>query len=405
MARTPGVCISGPLTPFIDGVWSYLLAQGYSPLSGRNMLRLVSHLSRWLVAADLGLSDLSHEHVETFFSERRKIGYISYLTPRSLRPILQYLESEGVLNLPRKVVPRSATDHFLDEYERFLVEERGLKTTTVRNFYRRHARKFLSYRFGSNSLDFSGLTPNDITTYILQTSQTSGVVNTKHSVSVTRSLLRFLHLRGDLQRDLSSAVPAVAGSRQAGIPKFISSRELRKLLESCDRRTHIGRRDFAILLLLARLGLRSCEVAALELNSVDWRAGELCLHGKGRINGRLPLPDDVGQAIAGYLKRGRPSRFTVSRSLFLTSRAPYRALSAGCVTGIVARVSIRAGLRRISGHRLRHTAATQMLRQGASLTEVALVLRHRSIDTTAIYAKVDHGTLRQLAFPWPGGEA
>jgi site-specific recombinase XerD len=157
--------------------------------------------------------------------------------------------------------------------------------------------------------------------------------------------------------------------------------------------------------LLARLGLRRCEVAALELDDIDWRAGELVLHGKGQTDARLPLPSDVGQAIAGYLQRGRPSPLSTSRSLFLTSRAPYRRLSGHRVTSSVAESSARAGLRRISAHRLRHTAATQMLRRGASLTDIALVLRHRSVDTTAIYAKVDHSTLRELAQPWPGGDA
>jgi integrase/recombinase XerD len=199
-------------------------------------------------------------------------------------------------------------------------------------------------------------------------------------------------------------VPAVAGWRQAGVPKFISPRELRMLVNSCDRRTHVGRRNFAIMLLLARLGLRSCEVAALELDDIDWRAGEFVLHGKGNNDCRLPLPSDVGQAIAGYLQRGRPCSRSTARAIFLTCRAPYQCLTGHRVTSIVAEASERAGLRRISGHRLRHTAATQMLRGGSSLTDVALVLRHRSVDTTAIYAKVDYSTLRELAQPWPGGE-
>jgi site-specific recombinase XerD len=313
---------------------------------------------------------------------------------------LQYLEVEGVVSLPKTVALRSAVDELLDDYEQFLVKERGLQVSTVL-YYRHYAQKFLSHRLDSKCLELNCLSANDITTFILHESQTSSVGTTKLLVTVVRSLLRFLHLRGDLQSDLVGAVPAVAGWRQAGIPKYISPRELQQLLKRCDRRTHVGRRNFAILLLLARLGLRSCEVAALTLGDVDWRAGELVLHGKGRTDARLPLPSDVGQAIAGYLQRGRPR--STSRSLFLITRAPYRRLSGARVTAIVAEASARAGLRRIGGHRLRHTAATQMLRQGASLADVALVLRHRSVDTTAIYAKVDHSTLRELARPWPGG--
>jgi len=310
------------------------------------------------------------------------------------------------VSLPEAVVRRSAVDALLDEYEQFLVKERGLQASTAGGYYRSYAEKFLSHRFGSKKpAELSCLNANDITTFILHESRTSSVGTTKLVVSVVRSLLRFLHVRGDLQSDLVGAVPAVAGWRQAGVPKFISPRELQQLLNSCDRRTHVGRRSFAILVLLARLGLRSGEVAALELDDIDWRAGELVLHGKGRSDARLPLPRDVGQAIAGYLKRGRPSPLSTSRSLFLTSRAPYRRLTGHRVSTCVAEASERAGLRRISAHRLRHTAATQMLRNGATLTDVALVLRHRSVDTTAIYAKVDHSTLRELAQPWPGGDA
>ena len=405
MPSMPSTRIFGPLEVHLGGVWSYLLAQGYTPLTSRNLLRLASHLSRWLVDAGLRLSELTREHSEAFFVERRQAGYRSYLTPRSLRPILQYLEAEGVLSLPKAVVPRSAVDEFLDEYEHFLVKERGLKASTAGSYYRSFAHKFLSHRFDSKCLELSRLSANDITGFILRESETSSVGTTKLMVSVVRSLLRFLHVRGDLQSALVGAVPAVAGWRQAGVPKFISPRELRLLLKSCDRRTHVGRRNFAILLLLARLGLRSCEVAALELDDIDWRTGELVLHGKGNTDCRLPLPSDVGQAMAGYLQRGRPSSLSTARAIFLTCRAPYRRLTGHRVTSIVADASERAGLRRISGHRLRHTAATQMLRHGATLADIALVLRHRSVDTTAIYAKVDHSTLRELAQSWPGGVA
>lgn len=405
MLPMPPTRIFGPLEVHLRGVWSHLLAQGYTPLSSRNLLRLASHLSRWLVEAGLHLSELTREHLESFFGERRRAGYRSYFTPRSLRPIFQYLEAKGIASLPKAVVPRSAFDDLLDAYEHFLVQERGLQASTAHGYYRQYAQKFLVYRFGSKRLEVSCLCADDITSFILQESRTSSVGTTKLVVSVVRSLLRFLYLRGDLENDLVGAVPAVAGWRQAGVPKFITPRELRLLLKSCDRRTHVGLRDFAILVLLARLGLRSCEVAALEFDDIDWRAGELILHGKGHSDERLPLPSDVGQAIAGYLKRGRPSSFSESRAVFLTSKAPYRRLSGGRVTATVAAASARAGLRRISGHRLRHTAATQMLRHGASLTDIALVLRHRSVDTTSIYAKVDYSTLRELAQPWPGGGA
>jgi len=402
MAALPKIRIGGPLSSHLGGLWLHLLGQGYAPSSSRSLLRLASHLSCWLVDAGLRLGEFTREHVEAFFVERRHAGYTQFRTPRSLRPILQYLESEGLVSFP-KVVENSAVNELWEEYGRFLVQERGLQASTVLQ-YCGYAQKFLSHHLDSKCVELKGLSADYITNFILHESETSSIGTTKLVVTAVRSLLRFLHLRGDLQSDLVGAVPAVAGWRQAGIPKFISLRELRLLLKSCDRRTHVGLRDFAILLLLARLGLRSCEVAALALDDIDWRAGELALHGKGQTDAGLPLPSDVGRAIAGYLERGRPSSLSTSRAVFLRTRAPYRSLSSGRVSSIVAAASARAGLRRISGHRLRHTAATHMLRHGATLTDVALVLRHRSVDTTAIYAKVDHSTLRELAQPWPGGD-
>ena len=401
MAIMPNIRISGPLAPFIDGVRSYLLAQGYTPLSSNNLLRLMSHLSRWLVHTGTRLRDITREHIEAFFCERRQAGYIHFLTPRSLSSILKYLEAEGVVSLPESAAPPpSALDELMDDYARYLVDERALQPRTVR-YYRLSARTFLSEHVDSEGLDLTRINVDDVTSFILRQSRTFSKGTTKLMVCVLRSLFRFLHVRGDIEGELADGVPAVAGWRQAGLPKFISMQLLQRLLKSCDRRTHVGRRDFAVLLLLARLGLRSCEVEALELDDVHWRAGELVLRGKGNMDARLPLPADVGEAVAAYLRGGRPH--STLRSVFLTCRAPYRPLSRTSVTAIVYQAAARSGLPRIGAHRLRHTAATQMLRNGASLDDVAQVLRHKSIDTTAIYAKVDRNTLRELARPWPGG--
>jgi site-specific recombinase XerD len=363
----------------------------------------MSHFSRWLEARGFRQNELTWERIEDFFRERRQLSYTAFRTRHALAPILQYLEIVlGFLVPPTPAPPPTALDKLLSEYERFLVEERALQPAAIRG-YRDRARRFLVEEVGSECLELNEIRADDITSFILCYSRSYSIGSTKLMVTALRSLFRFLHLRGSIEKDLAGAVPAVAGWRQSGLPKFISSRELRRLLKSCDQRTHVGRRDFAILLLLARLGLRRGEVVAIALNDIHWRQGEIIIRGKGRRDTRLPLPSDVGSAVAAYIQRGRPA--TASKAVFLSCRAPYRPLTGYAITGVLHQASDRAGLPRIGSHRLRHTAATQMLREGATLSDIAQVLRHRSIDTTAIYAKVDHQRLRELAQPWPGGVA
>ena len=205
-----------------------------------------------------------------------------------------------------------------------------------------------------------------------------------------------------LPESLSAAVPSVAGWRLAGLPRGLEPGQARRLLSSCDRRSTLGRRDFAILTLLLRLGLRRGEAARLALGDVDWRAGEIVVHGKGGRLDRLPLPGDVGEAIVAYLQRGRPS--TGHRELFLRALAPIGPLAGGGVSWIVRRACRRAGTEEVGAHRLRHTAACEMVAAGVPLPEIGEVLRHRSLASTALYARVDLDALRSVAVPWPGGD-
>jgi site-specific recombinase XerD len=221
-------------------------------------------------------------------------------------------------------------------------------------------------------------------------------------VNDLRSLLRFFHLEGLTQSDLAAAVPPVAGWRDTGLAPRLAASEVAELVSSCDRSLAIGRRDFAILLLLARLGLRSCEVAGLELDDIDWRAGELTVRGKGGGVDRLPLLSDVGEALAAHLYDGRPR--AESRKVFLASLAPQRGLRPGSVGHVVRRACQRTGLDPVGAHRLRHALATELLAQGATLPQIGLVLRHRDLATTAAYAKVDIAGLRSVAQSWPGAE-
>lgn len=243
-----------------------------------------------------------------------------------------------------------------------------------------------------------------MTAFVLATCPGMPKGSAKLTVTALRSLLGFLHVEGLIGEPLGQHVPAVASWRLAGLPRALEPGQVEALLASCDQRTAVGRRDFAMLTLLARLGLRAGEVAALRLEDIDWRSGEITVRGKGSRCERLPLPADTGEAIAVYLRDGRPGPFEGARQVFLRARAPHRALTGGGVSGAVSTAGQRAGIGPVQ-HRLRHSAATGMLQAGASLTEIGQVLRHRRLLSTAIYAKADTEALRTLARPWPGGAA
>jgi site-specific recombinase XerD len=291
----------------------------------------------------------------------------------------------------------------LERYRRYLLGERGLAAGTARG-YLDAVRPFLDGREAAGGLRLERLTAAEVCAFVVARCPGEARGSAKLTVTAMRSLLGFLHVEGVIPRPLAGAVPSAASWRLAGLPRALEPWRVKCLLRSCDRRTAAGRRDFAILTVLARLGLRAGEVAGLGLDDVDWRAGELVVRGKGRRFERLPLPADVGEAIAAYLQRGRPAS-AQDRSVFVRVRAPHRALTTGGITQVVVSAARRAGLGQIHAHRLRHSAATAMLRAGAPLEEVGQVLRHRQPLTTAIYAKVDRDALRQLARPWPGGRS
>lgn len=398
----PGsVRVEGPLKPYVHGFWAELQRQGYSALSAANLLRLSAHFSRWLAGRRLTIEDLSEERAVRFLVHRRRERYTQFLTRRALRPLLDHLGRLGIVTRRAPVIETS-TDRLLRAYAEYLTSERCLKAETIRS-YTDFAREFAKKRFGHSDPIWDQVAPSDIADFVRHESRRSSTGYCKLKVTWLRSFLRFLHLRGCISRDLSICVPTVAGWRLAWLPKGLEPDQVQRLLGSADHSTAIGRRNAAIVRLLVRLGLRASDVAALELDDLHWRVGELVVCGKGRRQSRLPLPHDVGKAIAAYLRRGRPPSPT--RKVFLWSHAPYCALSPAGVIAVVRHALRRAGMSAGGARLLRQTVATQMLRHGGSLSEIAQVLRHRHIDTTAIYAKVDLSSLQALVQPWPGSVA
>ena len=395
------VQVRGPLSPYGEGFGSELTARGYSEGSAAQQVQLLAHLSRWLKGRDLGVGDLTPARVEEFVRARRVAGYTSLLSARALEPLLGYLQRAGLVVAPARAEAITPAERVLDSFRSYLTEERGLLAMTARR-YEEVARRFLSERTdGSGELHLWELGTERVTRFVLRQCRGRSPGYGKYQVTALRSLLRYLHLAGWTARSLAGAVPAVAGWRGSSLPRSLEAEQMAALLASCDRRTSIGRRDYAILALLARLGLRAVEVAALELGDLDWSHGEILVRGKGRRQERLPLPVDVGEALVDYLRGSRPGHECAK--VFMRARAPYRGLSSAAVKSVVRRACRRAGLPEVGSHRLRHTAATETLRAGAPLSEVGQLLRHRSAATTAMYAKVDRAALRELAQPWPGG--
>jgi integrase/recombinase XerD len=396
------VRVTGPLEPYAAGFAGELVAVGYRPASAAVHLRLLAHLSRWLEREGIVPGQLCEPQLERF-RRLHLARYASLRGAQGLVPLLGYLRGVGVVP-PAQRPAVTAAGELLERYRRYLTIERGLTAETARG-YVDVVRPFVESRVNAaGRLELRELSAADVLGFLLSESGRRSRKSAKMLVTGLRSLLGFLHVEGLIARALAGSVPSVAGWRLAGLPRGLDGEQVRRLLASCDRATVAGRRDFAILVMLVRLAMRRGEVARLELEDVDWRAGEVVVRGKGNRVERLPLPADVGEAIVEYLRDGRPAEFP-GRAVFVRVKAPCRALTPGGVTQVVVSASKRAGIGEVTAHRLRHAAATELLREGAPLVEIGELLRHRSVLTTAIYAKVDRERLRELARPWPGGAA
>ena len=395
------VRFSGPLAAHAPGLRAELRTRGYTPGSAALQLQLAAQLSRWMDARCLGLDALvpGSAHVGEFLAQRRARGLKCHISPKALTWLTDFLTGKGLLPVPEPV-PATALEMLLNRYHAYLLQERGLAAGTAARYLRLAGRFAASCPPGGNS-PAGGVTAAAALAFLTAECAGKSVGWAGCATVAVRSFLRFLHLDGVLDAPLAQAVPMPAQWRLAGLPDPVGPDQLAALLAGCNRDTPVGLRDYAVIVLLSRLGLRAAEAAALQLADVGWRDGTLLVHGKGSRADVLPLPPDAGTALAGYVRGGRPPR--AGGPLFLRACAPPGALSPAGISTIVYRACDRAGLPPAGAHRLRHFAATAMLGAGATLPQIAQVLRHSDTETTMVYAKADRKALEALARPWPGG--
>lgn len=388
---------AGPLEGYLDGFRSFLIDQErYGRKPALKLVGLMRDLSWWMAAGGVGMDALAEAMGEEFIRARKGAGKSYLLSPRALIPVFGYLREAGVLPAPVVGQP-DAAGRLLACFAGYLASERGLAGGTIRQ-YVAAARLFVDS--GSpGGPDLELVTAALVSEFVRVRCAGRTPAGAADLTCGLRSFLRFAHATGLMPADLSAAVPSAASRADVFVPRGIGRAAVAALLGSCDPDCLAGRRDYAILVLLARLGLRAGEVAALRLDDVDWRAGVIAVRGKGRAADTLPLPVDVGEALASYLSSEGLHRKT--RAVFVRVRAPHGSLAPSSVSMIVCRACRRAGIAEISAHRLRHSLATEMLKEGAPLSEVAQALRHRSVVTTARYARADRVSLRRVAAPWP----
>jgi site-specific recombinase XerD len=397
-----GQSFTGPLASHVEAFAAQLLHQGYAQSTVRAKCDLLADLSRWLERRGLPLAGLDEGRLALFLATRRRRSKTRRGDRATGRQLLGHLRELEEIAVASQRIDRTPVACLTREFEEFLHAERGLASSTVSD-YTHTARDFLEDRFGGQALHLERLRSQDLHGFVLREVQRVSRSHGKGAVTALRSFLRFLLQRGDIQADLARTLPGVATWRLSHLPKSLPPKQVEQLLACCDRSTPTGKRDYAILLLLARLGLRGGEVVAMTLEDLDWERGEIVVRGKGQRLERLPLPAEVGAALACYLRDVRPARAT--RRVFIRMKAPLQGLARSAICCVVRRALRRAGLNpEFKGaHLLRHSLATDLLRRGASLGEIGQLLRHRQPTTTQIYAKVDIAALRGIALPWPRG--
>jgi site-specific recombinase XerD len=395
---------ASPLGSQLDSFTARRCELGYARASIRDGLWTLLALGRWLRRRHLGMADLRADVTAAFLKRHSPARRVRRSDKATLRLFLDHLEATGIIPVSPSPAP-SPILQLKEQYEAYLRDDRGLSPVTGLRQWP-ILRRFVHGRFGDGPIDLGVLTAEDVTRHVLVLIPSRSPASTQLHASTLRSFLRFLWQTGVTPVDLTAAIPPVRRWRLVDVPKYLARDEVTRVLNACDRSSPVGRRDFAILLLLARLGLRGGEVVRLELDDIDWHTGALTVRGKGSVRSQLPLPSDVGEALATYLRRDRPHCAT--RRVFVRARAPHRGLGhpstvSTLVRMALTRAAVNAPMK--GAHVLRHSLATDLLRRGASLADIGDVLRHQQPNTTEIYAKVDVTRLRLLAQPWPAGGA
>jgi site-specific recombinase XerD len=392
----------GPLGSYIDEYAARIDAEGYCQWTKGLALRITADFSRWLYGRYLTAGDISETQVDRFLSHRRRSNNIQDGHRAALMKMLSLLREKGVVQADDALPARTEREQIEKDFCRYALQYRGLSASTVR-YYMPFVGRFLAESFGAKSIQWEALNATHVTAYVRRHASEHSHSLAQMMVKALRTFLRYLHHQGLIKMDLAICVPKVAQWSFVGLPSFLRADEVQLVLSHCDRQTAAGRRDYAIVLLLAHLGLRAGEVAALTLDEIDWEQGSFGVRNKGGQRTRVPLPEEVGQAIVEYLTTARPS--CKDRHVFVRCIAPYRGYASTSISAFATQALARAqiGPPRTGAHIFRHALATEMLRQGATLSEIGQLLRHKHPDTTRIYAKVDLPALRELAMQWPGG--
>lgn len=394
----------GPIATYIGAFSDSLSSLGYCRHSIRRQVRIAACFSQWLKRRGVRLLSITSDHAVQYLRYRDRHQRPWPGDAAALMHLVGFLRHKGLMPAEKIALRRlTRVELCTQAYEKYLREARGLARETIVN-YVPFVRDFLNDCFGDGPVTFAHLSAGDVLKFVQRQARRLHRKRAKLMTTALRSFLNYLRYSGDVRLDLAAAVPVVPNWSMTSIPRAIATDQVHQLLASIDRRTAIGRRDYAILLLLARLGLRAGEVACLKLDDIDWNVGRLSVCGKTGQRSDLPVSAEVGKAITAYLKHGRPQ--SASRCVFLRAKAPNDGFQGASGVGSIVRHSLlRAGIDAptMGAHQFRHGLATEMLRQGASLSEIGDLLGHHHPQTTKIYAKVDIKALRTLAVPWPGG--
>jgi len=396
---------TGPLVPYLEEFLYHLIKQQYRPKCILPKIRVIAKFSQWLHLHNISVNGLTHEHIKQFFQGKNykhalKTGKVS-----ALKQLHYFLQDIEVCPMIKQSIKQTPIQQVINSFGQYLLNEKGLSNKTFEQ-YTPTITIFLTRYFGKDAVNLSTLTGQDVISFVQHQATHLAIARMKVTTNALRSFLRFAVYHDNINASMIDSVPTVASWSMTDIPKAISQEQIQAVLDSCDRNTLIGKRDFAIFMLLVHLGLRSSEIVSLTLDSIDWDLGCIMISGKCGHNTELPLPEEVGKGIVDYLQNGRPE--CSDRALFLRVIAPIRSLGAPQTIATIVYAAVnRAGINTPTrgSHQFRHALASNMLRKGASLTEIGSILRHQHSKTTNIYAKVDLIALKSLSMPWPTGGA